>query len=75
MGDNRPANPKINDVWLTDAGALEYYDGTQWLPYQSPPEWDLQPGYLEESPPDDEGPYETKGADNTEGPDETSGDS
>jgi hypothetical protein len=36
LGDNRPANPKINDAWVTDAGVAEYYNGTDWVPYLSP---------------------------------------
>jgi hypothetical protein len=43
--DNRPVNPKINDVWVTDAGVVEYYDGTTWVRYLSPPDSEpvLQP--------------------------------
>jgi hypothetical protein len=61
LGDNRPANPKTNDVWVTNAGVLEYYNGTAWVAYLSPPETGpdqiFQPGILEEAAPDDdEGP-------------------
>lgn len=68
MGENRPADPKINDVWVTAAGVLEYYNGADWVPYLSPPETgpgeEFQPGMLEQEP-----------ADESDAPDETSGDS
>jgi hypothetical protein len=72
LGDNRPANPKINDVWVTEAGALEYYDGTDWVPYVSPPDWDLPPVLLEpeaiaEEELDEAVPGEAEGADETSG--------
>lgn len=73
MADNRPANPKVNDVCVTDAGTLEYYNGTTWVAYLSPPETvpgaTFQPGLLEEATPD-ESDGESDG-----GSDETSGDS
>jgi hypothetical protein len=61
MGDNRPANPKVNDVWVSETGVLEYYkvsDGKgEWVPYLSPPEAGpgpgFQPGFLEEAVPDE----------------------
>jgi hypothetical protein len=72
VGDNRPANPKANDVWVTKAGVLMYYKISggegKWVPFLSPPEAGpgpvMQPGMLGDAE-SDEAP----------GDDETSGDS
>jgi hypothetical protein len=46
MTGTPPPNPRVNDVWIDDAGELFYWNGSDWMPYEDPPEWpgDGDPG-------------------------------
>jgi hypothetical protein len=34
----RPQNPRVNETWIDDAGELWYWDGTDWVADEDPPE-------------------------------------
>ena len=38
-----PEQPRVNDVRLGGNGELEFYDGTDWVPYPDVPEDDGTP--------------------------------
>lgn len=33
----KPPDPEKYDTWIDDDGELRVFDGTGWVPYQSPP--------------------------------------
>jgi hypothetical protein len=39
MTNSPPKDPKVDDIWLNDAGELHYWDGKRWALYDDPPEW------------------------------------
>jgi hypothetical protein len=50
MTGTPPANPKLNEPWIDDAGEELYWNGVAWVAYADPPELpgrDLDPVYLE----------------------------
>jgi hypothetical protein len=50
MPTSPPPDPQVDDTWIDDAGELFYWNGSDWVAYEDPPEWpgeDPDPKWLE----------------------------
>lgn len=53
MTNSPPPDPQPNDVWVDDAGAMKYFNGTDWVPYLDLPDINLEPNLVERNGSDD----------------------
>jgi hypothetical protein len=45
MENPPPKDPRVNQAWVDDDGALYVWDGTDWVPYQDMPFFEPDPLY------------------------------
>lgn len=38
MSNPPPKNPRVNDTWIDSTGELQVWNGTNWKPYEDPPD-------------------------------------